>query len=72
MHKHSPCMDVVTADITATTADVAAADVTADITACLQSGRVRSPLEGVPFAVKDVIDATPYPTTLGTSYMGTQ
>jgi len=27
------------------------------------------PLEGVPFAVKDVADALPYPTTAGTSFM---
>ena len=28
-----------------------------------------SPLDGVPYAVKDMIDALPYQTTCGTSYM---
>ena len=32
------------------------------------SGTAR-PLEGVPFTVKDVADALPYPTTAGTSFM---
>lgn len=32
-------------------------------------GRPLSPLDGVPFAVKDCVDALPYPTTAGTAFM---
>ncbi|PRW59826.1 fatty acid amide hydrolase [Chlorella sorokiniana] len=34
-----------------------------------RSGRPLSPLDGVPFAVKDCMDALPYPTTAGTGFM---
>ncbi|KAI7839845.1 hypothetical protein COHA_006430 [Chlorella ohadii] len=34
-----------------------------------RSGRPLSPLDGVPFAVKDCFDALPYPTTAGTGFM---
>lgn len=34
-----------------------------------QEGRPLSPLDGVPFAVKDCVDALPYPTTGGTAFM---
>ena len=33
------------------------------------AGRPLSPLDGVPFAVKDSVDALPYPTTAGTAFM---
>ena len=33
------------------------------------AGRPLSPLDGVPFAVKDCVDALPYPTTAGTAFM---
>jgi aspartyl-tRNA(Asn)/glutamyl-tRNA(Gln) amidotransferase subunit A len=33
------------------------------------AGRQLSPLDGVPFAVKDCVDALPYPTTAGTAFM---
>jgi len=36
----------------------------------LQSGHPRSILEGVPVAVKDEIDLVPYPTTVGTKFIG--
>jgi len=36
----------------------------------LQSGQPRSILEGVPVAVKDEIDLVPYPTTVGTKFLG--
>lgn len=36
----------------------------------LTSGRPRSFLEGVPVAVKDEIDLVPYPTTVGTKFIG--
>ncbi|GIL89123.1 hypothetical protein Vretimale_16172 [Volvox reticuliferus] len=38
----------------------------------LRSGTSRSLLEGVPFAIKDVADATPYGTTAGTTFMAAQ
>lgn len=34
-----------------------------------QAGRPLSPLDGVPFAVKDMVDALPYPTTCGTAFL---
>lgn len=37
-----------------------------------QAGAPRSILEGVPYAVKDVADALPYPTTAGTSFLGAE
>lgn len=33
------------------------------------AGAPLSPLDGVPFAVKDCVDALPYPTTSGTAFM---
>lgn len=36
----------------------------------LREGRPLSIFDGVPVAVKDEIDMTPYPTTLGTSFLG--
>ena len=36
----------------------------------LKSGNPRSLLEGVPLAVKDEIDQAPYPTTVGTKFLG--
>ena len=36
----------------------------------LKSGRPLSPLDGVPVAVKDEIDMKPYPTTVGTRFLG--
>jgi len=36
----------------------------------LQNGHPRSILEGVPVAVKDEIDLVPYPTTVGTKFLG--
>jgi Asp-tRNA(Asn)/Glu-tRNA(Gln) amidotransferase A subunit family amidase len=36
----------------------------------IQSGTPRSLLEGVPIAVKDEMDATPYPTFVGTRFLG--
>jgi Asp-tRNA(Asn)/Glu-tRNA(Gln) amidotransferase A subunit family amidase len=36
----------------------------------IQAGTPRSLLEGVPIAVKDEMDATPYPTKVGTSFLG--
>jgi Asp-tRNA(Asn)/Glu-tRNA(Gln) amidotransferase A subunit family amidase len=33
------------------------------------AGLPLSPLDGVPFAVKDCVDALPYPTTAGTAFM---
>ena len=35
-----------------------------------QDGKPLSPLDGVPIAVKDEIDQTPYPTTVGTGFLG--
>jgi len=37
----------------------------------LRAGAARSWLEGVPVAVKDELDQAPYPTTVGTSFLGT-
>lgn len=37
----------------------------------LARGQARSPLEGVPVAVKDEVDMVPYPTTAGTRIHGT-
>lgn len=34
-----------------------------------QNGVPLSVLDGVPFAVKDSLDALPYPTTFGTTFM---
>jgi Asp-tRNA(Asn)/Glu-tRNA(Gln) amidotransferase A subunit family amidase len=39
-------------------------------TARLQAGRPLGPLDGVPVAVKDELDQKPYPTTVGTSFLG--
>jgi Asp-tRNA(Asn)/Glu-tRNA(Gln) amidotransferase A subunit family amidase len=36
----------------------------------LRAGSPRSILEGVPVAVKDELDMTPYPTTVGTRFLG--
>ncbi len=36
----------------------------------LQAGQARSHLEGVPVAVKDEVDLRPYPTTVGTAFLG--
>ncbi len=36
----------------------------------LRAGTPRSWLEGVPIAVKDELDQAPYPTTVGTSFLG--
>jgi Asp-tRNA(Asn)/Glu-tRNA(Gln) amidotransferase A subunit family amidase len=41
-------------------------------TALLKQGKPRSILEGVPIAVKDEVDMLPYPTTVGTSFLGKQ
>ena len=38
----------------------------------LKTGQARSLLEGVPVAVKDEIDQAPYPTTVGTKFLGAQ
>lgn len=35
-----------------------------------QDGRPVGPLDGVPIAVKDEIDQSPYPTTVGTGFLG--
>lgn len=35
-----------------------------------QSGRPLGPLDGIPVAVKDEVDMLPFPTTVGTSFMG--
>ncbi len=37
----------------------------------LQEGRPLSLFDGVPVAVKDEVDVTPYPTTVGTAFLGT-
>ena len=36
----------------------------------LREGQPRSPFEGVPIAVKEELDAVPYPTTVGTAFLG--
>ncbi len=36
----------------------------------LRNGQARSLLEGVPVAIKDEVDQTPYPTTVGTKFLG--
>ena len=33
------------------------------------AGKPLSVLDGVPFAVKDIVDALPYPTTAGTAFL---
>ena len=35
-----------------------------------RQGRALSPLDGVPVAIKDELDMTPYPTGVGTSFLG--
>ena len=40
--------------------------------ALLKQGKPRSFLEGVPVAVKDEVDMLPYPTTVGTCFLGKQ
>ncbi len=37
----------------------------------ISSGQALGPLDGVPVAVKDEIDMQPYPTTVGTRFLGT-
>ena len=39
-------------------------------TARYKAGKPLSVLDGVPFVVKDCIDALPYPTSYGTRFMG--
>lgn len=39
-------------------------------TARLAAGRPLSLLDGVPVAIKDEVDQTPYPTTVGTTFLG--
>jgi Asp-tRNA(Asn)/Glu-tRNA(Gln) amidotransferase A subunit family amidase len=36
----------------------------------IRAGRALSPLDGVPVAVKDEVDQVPYPTTVGTVFLG--
>ena len=36
----------------------------------IKDGNPASPLDGVPVAVKDELDQTPYPTTVGTTFLG--
>ncbi|MBI9045951.1 MAG: amidase [Anaerolineaceae bacterium] len=38
----------------------------------LKNGKPRSFLEGVPVAIKDEVDLLPYPTTVGTRFLGAQ
>ena len=38
----------------------------------IKKGKPRSFLEGVPVAIKDEVDLMPYPTTVGTSFLGAQ
>lgn len=44
----------------------------AESTRRLQNGSARSILEGVPVAIKDEVDMLPYPTTVGTNFLGKQ
>ena len=44
----------------------------AESTQRLQNGTARSILEGVPVAIKDEVDMLPYPTTVGTKFLGKQ
>ena len=37
-----------------------------------QQGAPASPLDGVPFAVKDCLDALPHPTTAGTAFLASK
>ena len=37
-----------------------------------KSGTTLGPLDGVPIAIKDELDCVPYPTTLGTCFLGTE
>jgi len=41
-----------------------------DSTERLKNGQARSLLEGVPLAIKDELDQVPYPTTVGTRFLG--
>jgi Asp-tRNA(Asn)/Glu-tRNA(Gln) amidotransferase A subunit family amidase len=41
-------------------------------TARYREGRARGPLDGVPVGVKDELDQAPYPTSVGTSFLGTR
>ncbi|MDH5491306.1 MAG: amidase [Myxococcales bacterium] len=36
----------------------------------IASGEARGPLEGVPIAIKDELDMRPFPTTVGTAFLG--
>jgi Asp-tRNA(Asn)/Glu-tRNA(Gln) amidotransferase A subunit family amidase len=38
----------------------------------IKAGRALGPLDGVPLAIKDEIDMLPYPTTVGTAFLGAQ
>ena len=42
----------------------------AESTERYRTRRTRGPLDGVPVAVKDEVDMLPYPTTVGTSFLG--
>lgn len=42
----------------------------AESTGRIKNGQARSVLEGVPVVVKDELDVVPYPTTVGTKFMG--
>jgi len=41
-----------------------------EATARIRNGQARSILDGVPVAVKDEVDMLPYPTTVGTAFLG--
>jgi Asp-tRNA(Asn)/Glu-tRNA(Gln) amidotransferase A subunit family amidase len=45
------------------------AEVSTDL---LKNGKPRSFLEGVPVAIKDELDLVPYPTTVGTNFLGSK